>query len=568
MDDDSITQDDDSDDDTTADDPCSESPSAVLCENGVATYCDECGHTTATDHCDTELEEQCCEGLGCAACCPGNLSCDGQDVVRCADDGQTWSVVETCEVESGFACQDGACTYLCGDPDVANGNRGCEFMAVDLATLCNVYPSQACGPTESWGIAVAVVNDNEIEAHVRFEDNAGGSWSTIESGTLSALDGELFQLSMNPVVGTGLHEGSVYRLVSSVPVFAYQFKHVIPISLNEASTLIPVASLSTEYIVKDWCCAGQNLVEEQQDGLKSQVTLVGIHDGTVADVTVTVATEDGTNIEAMDAGGVLHVDLDEGVVVQIRPLEYNTGLDGTSVDSDLPIAIFVSHPLAFVPPTTMVYGGGRVEEQLLGREWLSNRYVAGRIFPRNDPPDDAYWHAMALDDMVDLEFMANVGVNGLPDGNLDTILPGEVLEFYTDGTSSNPGDFIVTAANDFMLTQYMAGAFDAGIELGDACMVQVVPPEAFRTDYAVYTLPGWERHVLTITREADAPVYLDGLDVDTNWDPVCSDLVEGYQFLRVDVDAGPHFLTSSVPFGLIVAGVEWISSYCYLGGFE
>ncbi len=97
-------------------------PQGQLCNRGLG-YCVDC------------LQPQdCLPGYRCSAsgscevggCTPNALSCSGASVVRCAADGSSTSVVETC----AGACRDGACVaQLCtpGAP-VCNG---------DVATRCS-----------------------------------------------------------------------------------------------------------------------------------------------------------------------------------------------------------------------------------------------------------------------------------------------------------------------------------------------------------------------------------------------------------------------------------------------
>jgi hypothetical protein len=75
----------------------------------------------------------CAPTLGCATCAPGSKYCIGNEVHECGPDGQpTGPVVETCDVNAGLTCSDGACKTACQIAEDQPSNVGCEFWAVDL----------------------------------------------------------------------------------------------------------------------------------------------------------------------------------------------------------------------------------------------------------------------------------------------------------------------------------------------------------------------------------------------------------------------------------------------------
>jgi len=566
-DDDATAADDDisaTDDDTTTEDSCADTPGQVICIEGVAIHCSEDGITENTEVCD----QQCCEGLGCSSCCPGEMSCLDNDVVTCSEDGIQWQIMEVCDVDAGFACRDGACVELCQNPDEVNGNRGCVFYTMDLAHLCDYLLDSCYGvPVDS---VIAVVNDGEIGSTVVVDEYQDGSWGTIRTSYVDGRSSQLIELPSKPPMWTGLYERFAFRLTSTAPVFAYQFQPTATISINEGMALIPASSNSTSYWVKDWCCLEDSNVEEYWELFRSMLAIVGTRDNTAVCVTPSVPTEDGDGVEAAEPGQTLEVTIQEGDVLQIRPAEFNTSLDSTLIESDAPVAVFVGHPAAYIP-SLGIGSVGHIEEQLLGREVFGSDYVAARIYPRNDAPalpEDALWHVTAGDQAVELTFTGHNEVNGLPIGGHASLVPGETLELFTDGTVANPGDFHVSGSEWFVLTQYMTGNGSTLETEGDPCMVQTIPPERFRADYAVYALEGWNHHVLTITRQPDVPILLDGLDIETHWDFSLAGISAEFEVLRIEIEAGHHFLESTLPFGLVVVGEESSSPYCYFGGFR
>ena len=95
-------------------------PNSRRCDGNTVIVCDDAGVSEGTVRCDLVPECQeaaagcLCRGGDCVplACEPDTTTCDGDNVVRCADDGSGFDVAEVCEPPAtciGGACQEDAC---------------------------------------------------------------------------------------------------------------------------------------------------------------------------------------------------------------------------------------------------------------------------------------------------------------------------------------------------------------------------------------------------------------------------------------------------------------------------
>jgi hypothetical protein len=149
--------------DGTVDGGCLEA--RLFCEGDTVYTCSE-GSRQDIETCGDGLI--CLEDLGCVACRPGWYTCDGQDVMRCRDDGTGYAVEQTCEADQ--VCSGGGTVGVCRsacDEAIANrSNIGCDYWAVDLD---NAESHGSLLTEEAWSeqFAVAIANPSPVAALVR-----------------------------------------------------------------------------------------------------------------------------------------------------------------------------------------------------------------------------------------------------------------------------------------------------------------------------------------------------------------------------------------------------------------
>ncbi len=386
--------------------------------------------------------------------------------------------------------------------------------------------------------------------------NAGGPT------VVGSLQLHTFNLPDNHNDDSGVRVGGAYRVTSDVPIIAYQFNPVDGQSsfLSDASMLYPVTAWDHFNAVVSWVATN--------DGSPQGVyaTVVASQDGTVVEVTPSVATLAGPGVPAGQPGVPFQIMLDEGDTAEIMTKTQGVGLTGTRIDSDEdhPIGVFSGQECAFIPAN--VQACDHLEEQLAGLRLWGDHFIASRVPARISPPDQTLWQIYASADNTSVTFTADPEVTGVPGGPM-MMNKGELLEFYTSGTPEKPGDFEVFATKPIAVINYMTGAYHVqqGFNEGDPAMVQLSPVEQYLPRYVVLVPGTWINDIAVLTREAGAPITIDGnLVPDTDFTPVAN---TGYEVARVTVGDGVHVLDGGdKKFSVVILGYDSFDSYAYLGG--
>ncbi len=553
--DDDVSGDDDdtaaADDDTTPPtDVCDDFPGEIICEGDTAITCDAYGDIAGEEVCDTANGFYCFHGLGCVMCYPGERWCEGDAAVVCAPDGQSFNVIEICDEAAGQICQGGECVSMCEQAEDERQSIGCLFYGIDMEQ----HPSYTTLP---YAIVVSNVHDS-VDANVTVETKSGATWSVYDLGTIAPQSLQEFNLPNNQITGSGLVAGNAYRVISTIPVIAYQFNPLDGVNsfTSDASLLLPASAYDTVYRVPGWGSTNGS----------SEVNVVAEVDGTQVWVTPTTATSSGSGVPAGTAGvQMAAITLDEGDVLQIAGSANSSSLEGTIVEASERVAVFAGHSCANIPPANTACD--HIEEQIFGLQTWGTEYLAARMPARANPPEISVWHFLAGNDPVALTFEAEADVTGMPNGNTLALAAGESVELQVAGSTAHPGDFRVTGDEAFLVTQYMIGGTDGG-NIGDPCMMQAVPTEQFLDNYVVMVASTWVNDKMTITREPGAMVSVDGISVDA-WPDVEITAVGPYwEVVRILVDDGPRVLEGNQPFGVQVVGYDDWDSYCYPGGLN
>jgi hypothetical protein len=435
----------------------------------------------------------------------------------------------------------------CAQAEVGESTVGCLFYAVDLDQVALFENGQ-------FGVAVSNVQASSV-AIVRVEKKANGLWVLAAPAQMvDPLDLFVFALPDMHHQGSGIAFGGAYRIVSDVPIIAYQFNPFEKGAWStDASLLYPVASWDTLNHVIAW-----------PDGSgRGYVTIVAQVDGTVVEVTPSVATAAGNGVPAGSPGTPFMLNLEEGDIAEIMVANDNTDLTGTRISSDDPVAVFTAHECAFIPD--LQNACDHIEEQVAGLHLWGTNFVAARVPPRTPmAPETALWQIYASEDDTTITLASNGAVTGLPQSpaQLDR---GQKLEFYAGGSASNPGDFLVSADKPIALFNYMTGYGNLPLaqQTGDPAVVQLSPIEQFLPTYVIVVPDKWDTDQLVITRKTGQGVLLDGVALaDSGFAAVGPDHEVG-RFIVAD---GVHELHGPQGFSVVVVGYDYADSYAYLGG--
>jgi hypothetical protein len=442
----------------------------------------------------------------------------------------------------------------------------CEKAADNLSSIgCEYYGVDANNdPVENFDVqpyAIVVSNvDPQHTAEVQIQVHDGNQWTMLQQATVGPKMLHQFDVPDRHVNYTNINPRGAYKVVSDVPLIAYQFQPVNGQSsfTSDASLLLPRNTLDQYYYVLGW--------GEPSFGA-AQVNIVASEDDTHVKITPTTNVQAGGGIPAINAGQEFDLPvLNEADVIQ---LDSPSGeFSGSYITSDKPIAVFSTHWCANVPQQSCCCD--HLEEQVYGLQTWGTNYVAARWPVRSaNTPEPSYWHLFAAEDNTTVHIDANAEVTGLANKDF-SMAAGELLEFAVGGTMANPGDFYITADKPIYVMQYLSSSYTvSGVgtdKKGDPAMAQAVPVEQFRDDYVVLVPANWLYDFMVITKKTGSTVNLDGAAIDQN----VFTAVEGteWEVGRISVADGVHALDGDQAFGVIVLGYDSYDSYAYPGGLD
>jgi len=342
----------------------------------------------------------------------------------------------------------------CAEAAIARTSLGCEF-----------WPTLVANPVwVEFDPAVVVANPNAMSAEVVVtgpngfmqEATVPGQGSvTIVLAWVDELKGPEWSREVPLTTGGTLAEstrvnGGAYRLVSSVPVTAWQFNPLdytkdLPdcsecsAASNGASVLLPTTSLTGSYRVTGYSTPNEGTtwgsdpggfaITATQDGTDVQIKLApgcGVEDQTSTEPQPCLAA--GSGAPERYAGEVLSFAMDAGDVVQLVGEWslvwglWNADVSGSLVFASAPVQVIAFNSKANVPDNSVALTD-HVEEIVLPAEALSTRYV---VVPPTKPGGGSVGHVVRLYGNVDGTQLSYP--EGKPMGAPDAINAGQVVE--------------------------------------------------------------------------------------------------------------------------------------------
>jgi hypothetical protein len=471
------------------------------------------------------------------------------------------AVLEICNNNVDDDCDgvtDSDCVTPCQIAELLRSSVGCTYYAIDA----NNDPIEGY---DSLPYAIVVSNtDPGTTANVEVQIRSGNNWVAQQNAAVAPGTLHQFVMPDRHVNYTGLLVAGAYRVVSDLPVIAYQFQPIDGVSsyTSDASLLLPTSALDQYYYVVGWGKPSYG---------NAQLVFVASQDATTVTITPSQATAAGGSIPALSAGVpyTFPTQLNAGDFIQLEGT--NASFTGTYLTADKPIAVFSNHWCANVPDLGCCCD--HLEEQMIGLQTWGTTYVAARMPVRSSgTPDPTYWHVFASQDDTSISFIASPGVTGLP-ASPQLLNHGGFLTLGVSGTAQNPGDFIVTADKPILVMEYLTSMYltNAGVnQAGDPAMTQAVPVEQFLDHYIVLVPVNWVYDYEILTKPVGATITMDGnplpqsgfIPIDDGVHPV------QWEVARVTAGDGVHELTGSAPFGVVIVGYDAYDSYAYPGGLD
>jgi hypothetical protein len=480
-----------------------------------------------------------CEDAVCISPCePGSRMCQGDDVVECGEDGQTQDVVEECDRESGFVCEDGECISSCDAFDEKGGYIGCNYWGVDTP---NVF-----GLRNVFAYVVSNVSRN-VPAHVVVSDRDGVIIleRDVEPLAVEALvmpHPRTMNISATSITNFG------FRIETDVPITAYQFNPLQrfdqmgqSVASNDASLLLPDSALDTYYIGAAFTHWGI---------YASFLSILSTADGNEISVHASTATAAGDNVPALAAGEERTFTVDRGQVLTLKSLSAGGDLTGTVIRSDENVAVFGGVDCAQVPVGATFCD--HIEEKIFPVRAWDTEYYATKFATRGIESD--IWRVIASEDQT-------VVTTNPPQQVIPTLNEGEYFEF----TSTE--DFKIESDKPILVVQFMTGSSTTNSPSdGDPSMLQAVPARQFRRDYIFLVPDTYDRDWLTITYPDGAHIFLDGDPLNLASGTPIGD--SGFNVVRTPVEDGGHSVEADVPVGVSVYGYDRNISYAYPAGLD
>jgi hypothetical protein len=495
-------------------------------------------------------------------------------------DGDGWTTTNG-DCDDGNAGVNPSANEICnnGVDDNCNGTVDTDCLTpCDLANLfassvgCLYYAVDANNdPYESYDtlpFAVAVSNtDPTTTATVNVQTRSGNVWNTIQTSTVAPNTLKQFNLPDRHINYTGLNSAGAYRIVSDLPIIAYQFQPIDGVNsyTSDASLLLPASALDQFYYVANW---------GKPSFGNPQLVIAAAQDGTQVTIRSTIPVQAGGAIAAISAGVnyTFPQTLNEGDYIQLEGVPLGApnpqSFTGTYITSTKPISVFSNNWCGNVP--TQVCCCDHLEEQIIGLQTWGKNYVASRMPVRSSgTPDATVWQVLASQDQTTVTFNAAAGVTGLPNGP-QVLNAGQSIQLSVTGTSANPGDFLVNADKPIFLMEYLTSSqtTNAPVNLaGDPAMTQAVPVEQFLDSYVVLVPVNWTYDYFILTKPVGATITIDGAQVGQNNFVGVGNPIQ-WEAGRVAVPDGVHVVKGSAPFGVVVVGYDAYDSYAYPGGLN
>lgn len=575
-DDDDSSPGDDDDDDT----PCVEG--TTTCEGVDWQECvDSAWETQEVCVPPTPL---CDDALGCLACTPNQLACDGDDVIQCDGGGLQWDYVETCPPNA--PCVGGVCQDRCAQAAATYSYLGCEFLAVSTSNVLS--------PTFDNNFAVVVGNPSNAAGTADVTVSRGGSVVNVASvspGQTQAITLPMVY-GLKDATGSETVAGGAYEITSTLPVAAYQY-NPLDYSIggtssysNDASLLLPEHALGTEYLLQSWPGFGVG------QGSGSGVSWIAFYGGFAA----VAATADNTTVDFtfstdVQAGSIgpwsggqsTSVTLQRGDVVQIisavpntfggstacsslgwtQTTGYNTfgdlytyctgdDLTGTQISADQRVAVFGGHQCSFVPYDA--WACDHLEEMAFPTAtWGTTAVMSAPRMPSASGVAPSRYRVLAESSGTVITFTPAVTSDV-------TLSAGEVYEFETNQ------DFEVQGSARFSIVQALLSQDALGGSAGDPALGTGIPWIQVRARYDFLTPSTFVENWVNVVATTGTTVRLDGVSI-SGWQEITGTT---YSVARVSVSAGSHSMESDdgSGFGITTYGYAPYTSYLYPGGLN
>ncbi|MCW5807380.1 MAG: IgGFc-binding protein [Deltaproteobacteria bacterium] len=564
-------------------------------------------------------DEVCDPTIGCVVCVPSSAYCGGptgNDVYQCNAEGTGGTFEGTCPADT--VCSNGSCKTPCEAAEDHPSNLGCDFWAADLdneATNINDAAAQQ--------FAVVVANNNEFPVTVSVTRNGARVGVAVQelqvvSVSVPPRTAQRVDLPQREVDGSMGQNGPymrnkgsgtfvaphAYRIRTTGPVVVYQFNPIVQQFSNDASTLIPVHALGTDYIAIGYetanpCGISGMTIESIPD--HGAITIIAPYENTSVTVNTThpimaSGGDSGFPIAATPRGGTLSFTTGPYTTVNLETqqvvgsvFECSTAVSqngqtgdfsGTYIKADKPIVVFTSsergagfggadnvvYPPDWDPQSDDTCCTDHLEEQLLPVTALGREFAVARSPIRSTYPN---W--------VEPDIVRIVGAadNTVVTTNLDPPYNSFTINAREKKTFAATRGFTISATNAIQVATYLVSQhFVKRGYIGDPSQLLIPAAEQHRSDYVFLVPATFQSNYAVFARPVGATIMIDGMSIDAGDFSSCPRAPIGmiqnvmYEQVTCLLPDGRHQATSDKPFGLSVYGYYNVGSYAFIGGSD
>ncbi len=508
-----------------------------------------------------------------AECFPASGECvDGATRRTCGDDGQ-WRAPEPCP--DGLVCLGGGCVSECQkDLKWAGSSVGCEYWTVDLDMATFSTPLTGDPIPAELPHSVVLSNPGDTAAVVSFKTIAAGITLPWSQEVIQAGETREFEMPRMDLEGAGLFDRSV-RILSNRPLVAVQFnpKDMVDAHSNDSSLLLPAELMGSDYRVLTW----QSQMPGPIGYTLGYFTVVAVEEGETK-VTVTPASKGKPvvpNGASLQKGQPATFTLQQFQVLQIEGVSETMALEndmsGSRVQADKRVAVFAGHegplicpqathvlcPVQIDPPPDASECScclDHLEEQLWPVSAWSHAYVVVKAAPRGPVDVDTYRIQAGADGIV---LHSDPVVAGLEGKTL--VKAGDWLQVET------PDSFVLTASGPVQVAQYLSAMECVSDMTGDPSMTMVPGTSQYRDAYPILVPQGYDTNWVAVVRPVGSATSLDLQPVTDAFAPLGT---TNWEIAYLEVEAGPHLVQGTAPFGAVQYGFFEATCYANPAGLD
>lgn len=578
--------------------PCAAQAAGLVCFGTVAAQCDGAGSATSTTDCGAS-GQVCAADLGCRACVPNRVTCDGETVHLCNETGTILTTGPTCDPSVGQHCSQGGCVDLCAQAVTDHSYIGCDYYPT-------ILPNSELNP--AFRYAIVISNPQLVSAEVTILHGTDVvDQLVVAPGTLAVHELEW----IDALRGDSDHAASVlvpdgaYHVISDVPVTITQFNPLRYQSdpsctsshpedgcfsyTNDASLLLPTHVLTGSYVVMS---RPTHILTRSspasRDVSPGFLAVVNAEDHaisiTVRSSAYTLPSDDGVIpallpgtehdfmlgisdvlvLESGDPGDPCPGETDTDSNGSTRITYCNPGQDydltGTEIISAEHVAVFGGHNCTFVPYNR--WACDHLEQQIFPVESLGNDLFVPVTRPlRMGEPNLLRVVAADSDAHVTFDPPLDDGT-----GSVD-LVRGQFTEHEIRTDVWVHSDAPVLGAL-FLVGQNYLGFDTIGTSpfaVGDPAMSMIVPTAQYRRSYAFLAPDTYSQTYIDVAIPMGGQVYLDEAPITGLLSASGTTLMSTG---RLRIATGPHTIRGDRPFGLYVYGFGSYTSYMVPGGMD